>query len=402
MKFRRWHRLPLIWGFALVLTLMSSQLIAPIQARVEAPVAQELRGVWLTTNDLDVIVDRPRLHNALDQLTQLNFNTLYPVVWNSGYVLFPSDTAKRAGIQTFIRRGLQDYDLLEELASEAHRRGLAVIPWFEFGFMAPPTSEMALNHPDWLTQKRDGGQTWLGAAGEVVWLNPFRPEVQQFLTQLVLELVSRYDIDGIQFDDHFSLPVEFGYDSYTRNLYRRETGRAVPADPHNPSWVKWRADKLSDFTRRLSAAVKARQRDITVSIAPNPYDYAYKAQVQDWRTWVRQGWVDELIVQIYRASLGAFRQQLYDPTIQEARRKIPTAAGILTGLRNSPVPISFIEAKVRSARSAGVGMAFFFYESLWEQAPEPAIERQERFRDFFSTPTAGRRSGTPAAIAEPL
>ena len=48
------------------------------------------------------------------------------------------------------------------------------------------------------------------AAGEVAWLNPFRPEVQQLITDLVLEVVGRYGADGIQFDDHMSLPREFG------------------------------------------------------------------------------------------------------------------------------------------------------------------------------------------------
>jgi uncharacterized lipoprotein YddW (UPF0748 family) len=48
-----------------------------------------------------------------------------------------------------------------------------------------------------------------------VWLNPFKPEVQQFINNLVAEIAVRYDIDGIQFDDHTALPSDFGYDPYT-------------------------------------------------------------------------------------------------------------------------------------------------------------------------------------------
>ena len=204
---------------------------------------------------------------------------------------------------------------------------------------------------------------------------------------MLLEVISRYDVDGVQFDDHFILPVEFGYDSYTRELYKTETDKDVPNDPHNPDWVKWRADKLSAFVKTLNADLKARRRNIVFSIAPNPYDFAYEGQLQDWLTWVRQGWVDELIVQIYRNNLGDFRHPLHAPSIREAQQKIPTAAGILTGLRNIPVPISFIESKVKAARASGLGMTFFFYESLWDDAPEPADTRQASFRHLFATPT---------------
>lgn len=384
----RWKPLSLLLFGLSLLAAVALHSFVPAAAMNQLAPTQEIRGVWLTTNDTDVLVDRPKLHDAVDQLAALNFNTLYPVVWNGGYTLFDSGTAQRAGIQHFVRRGIQGYDMLEELTTKAHGQGMSVIPWFEFGFMAPATSELATVHSNWLTEKRNGSRIdTRREGGDMVWLNPYKPEVQQFITHMLLELISRYDVDGVQFDDHFILPVEFGYDSYTRALYKADTGKDVPDDSHNPDWVKWRADKLTAFVKTLNADLKARRRNIIFSVAPNPYDFAYKGQLQDWLTWVRQGWVDELIVQIYRNNLGAFRQQLHTPSIRETQQKIPTAAGILTGLRNIPVPISFIESKVRAARTSGLGMTFFFYESLWEDAPEPADTRQAKFRQLFATPT---------------
>ncbi|NEQ51942.1 MAG: family 10 glycosylhydrolase, partial [Leptolyngbya sp. SIO3F4] len=366
----------LLFGLSL-LAAITLHTISPAVAMIQPTPNHEIRGVWLTTNDTDVLIDQPKLHDAIRQLAELNFNTLYPVVWNGGYTFFDSGTARRAGIQHFVRRGIQDYDILAELTTTAHDAGMSVIPWFEFGFMAPATSEIATIHSSWLTEKRNGSRIDIHRdGGDMVWLNPYKPEVQQFITHMLLELISRYDVDGVQFDDHFILPVEFGYDSYTRNLYKTETGQDVPNDPHNPDWVKWRADKLTTFVKNLNAELKARRRNVIFSVAPNPYDFAYKGQLQDWLTWVRQGSVDELIVQIYRNNLNDFRHQLYTSSIRETQQKIPTAAGILTGLRNAPVRMSFIESKIRAARSAGVGMTFFFYESLWDDAPEPADTRQ--------------------------
>ena len=91
--------------------------------------------------------------------------------------------------------------------------------------------------------------------------------MQQFITDLVLEVVGNYDGDGIQFDDHMSLPNEFGYDSYTKALYAKETGRAVPSNPMDQSWIKWRADKITAFMAQLHKAVNAKKpKSIFLSI----------------------------------------------------------------------------------------------------------------------------------------
>ncbi|MCA1992101.1 MAG: glycoside hydrolase family 10 protein [Coleofasciculus sp. S288] len=371
----------------LFLALFITILLAgnPSSAIAQQPF-QEIRGVWMTTNDNDILSDRPKLQEAVSQLAQLNFNTVYPVVWNSGYVLYESAVAQRTGIQPFVNKGLQGQDTLAELVDQAHHQGLLTIPWFEFGFMTPPTSELALNHPSWITQRPNGSKTWIGAAGEVVWLNPFHPDVQQFITDLVLEVVTQYNVDGIQFDDHTSLPYEFGYDRYTLALYKRETGRNAPANPRNPEWVRWRANKITAFMTQLNEAVKKKKPNAIFSVAPNPYDVAYKTYLQDWLAWVRQGIVDELIVQVYRPDLPSFLGQITRPEIQEAQQKIPTGVGVLTGLRNKPVPMQLIQSKVHSARDRGLGVTFFYYESLWDDAPEPIAERQSNFQSLFNVP----------------
>jgi uncharacterized lipoprotein YddW (UPF0748 family) len=353
----------------------------------------------MTTNDADMLRDRTKLQSTVTQLARMNFNTIYPVVWNSGYALYPSAVAQRTGIQPFLKRGLQGQDVLADLTNQAHRQGLLVLPWFEFGFMTPPTSELALAHPKWLTQQRDGTQTWVGAAGEVVWLNPFRPEVQQFITSLVLEVINQYNVDGIQFDDHTSLPNVFGYDSYTIALYRKETKKDPPSNPNDPGWTRWRANKITEFMMRLHKAIRDQKPNIIISVSPTSYDFAYHAQLQDWLTWVRKDIVDELVVQVYQPDLQSFVEKISRPEIQEAQRKIPTGAGVLTGLRTKPVPIQLIQAKVRSAKERNLGVSFFYYESLWNRSAEPVAERQARFHALF--PYSARRSVIQGMSTQP-
>ena len=350
---------------------------------------KEIRGVWLTNIDSDVLFSQEKTRSSIESLHQLNFNTIYPTVWNWGYTLYPSQVAKNiTGIKIDPTEGLQNRDLLAEIITQAHAKKMAVIPWFEFGFMTSPSSELALNHPQWLTSRQDGIQTWEGAAGEVVWLNPFHPEVQQLITNLVLEVMTQYQGDGIQFDDHLSLPIEFGYDPYTVKLYQQQTKALPPKDPRDPAWVRWRANKITEFVEKLHKTVKAKNPKAIFSVAPNPYHTAYNSHLQDWVSWVKKNLVDELIVQIYRPDLPSFTRELVKPEIQEARGKIPTGAGILTGLRNRPIGIQQIQAKIKAARQNGLGFSFFFYESLWDEAPEPANERKAKFQSLFYYPAS--------------
>jgi uncharacterized lipoprotein YddW (UPF0748 family) len=352
---------------------------------------EEIRGVWLTNNDVAVLHDRQKLATTMDQLARLNFNTVYPVIWNSGYVTYPSQVAQTQGIQPFVYRGQDGQDTLADVVSQARRHNMLVMPWFEFGFMAPQTSELAMNHPEWLTQQRDGQQTSVGPAGEVAWLNPFHPDVQQFITNLVVEAVSNYDVDGIQFDDHMSLPHTFGYDPYTVALYQKEMKKAPPADPKDEAWTKWRADKITEFMVRLKQAVRARRPNATFSVSPNYAAYAYKFQLQDWATWVKQGIADELIVQVYRSDMSSYNSKLELPEMVEAKAKIPTAVGILTGLRRRPIPMGQIQSQVFSANERGMGTVFFYLESLWDEGPENTRDRISGLQYMFPAPALRSR-----------
>jgi uncharacterized lipoprotein YddW (UPF0748 family) len=364
---------------------------APAPAVPSALPAAEIRGVWLTSNDMAVLRDQSRLQATIDQLSALNFNTLYPVVWNSGFAYYPSAVTRRRGVQSFTYLGLQGQDLLADISARARQRGLLVIPWFEFGFMAPPSAELVAKNPQWLTRQRDGSTTSITAAGEVVWLNPFHPEVQAFITELVLEIIGNYDVDGIQFDDHMVLPSAFGYDPFTVALYRKETKKDPPANHQDPAWVKWRAAKITAFMAQLAQAVRERKPNAIISISPNYYDHAYRLQLQDWLTWVRRRIVDEVVVQLYRPDLASFVSQLERPELAESQKLIPTAVGIMAGQRSSPVPLERIEAQTGAARSRGIGAVFFYLESLWRLAPEPAQVRLDGFGALFPTPAPRRQ-----------
>jgi uncharacterized lipoprotein YddW (UPF0748 family) len=368
------------------LSLILIFLMSQTPAVKSQPTNPEIRGVWITNNDTTRFMDHRKLEESVDLLAQFNFNTLYPVVWNSGYVLYESEVAKREGIQPFSTKGLQGQDVLADLIYQSHRRGLLVIPWFEFGFMTPSTSELVTHHPQWITQRQNGSKTWVGGVGEVVWLNPFHPQVQQFITELILELVNQYDLDGVQFDDHMSLPVEFGYDPYTISLYKQETKKDPPSNPNDGAWLRWRANKITAFMTELNKKMKEVKPNILFSVSPATYKLALYTYLQDWLDWIRKGIVDEVIVQVYRYDLSSFLDPINRPEFQEAKSKVPTAVGILTGLKTRQISIPLLDSKIRAAAANGLGLSFFYYKTLWDISPESTEQRKAYFKGIFGVP----------------
>ena len=387
----------LIFLFILALTLVA---ITPfpghsqplLNNRVEQICQQdlktkELRGVWLTNVDSDVLFDRDRTSEAISLLAESNFNTIYPTVWNWGYTLYPSEVSKSVtGLNLDPTEGLQNRDILAEIVSEGHDKGMSVIPWFEFGFMAPADSELAQRHPQWLTSRQDGSTIWWeGDVHQRVWLNPLRPDVQKFMTDLLVEIVSNYDIDGIQLDDHFGYPSELGYDDYTVELYREEhDGKSPPEDHKDPEWVRWRADKITAYVETLFHELKSHNPQAIISVSPNPQHFSLNSFLMDWYTWERKGFVEELIVQIYRDSNDSFIKELESPELIAAKEHIPVGIGVLSGLKGRPILWHKINKQVKIAREHEfAGISFFFYESLWNLATESPQRRQAALKKLF-------------------
>jgi len=336
-------------------------------------VKPELRGVWLTNVDSDVLLSRDNLARGIQRLQRLNFNTIYPTVWHEGYTLYPSAVAEKSfGKALAPDPGLQGRDMLAEAIAEGHAQGLAVIPWFEFGLMSEERADLTKRYPEWLTTRKDGSSVFVyGDRGQhrFVWLNPLRPEVQQLMVDLIVEVVSKYDVDGIQLDDHFGMPAEVGYDDYTIALYQKEhNGKRPPEDPKDPEWIRWRSHYVTQLMVKIFAAVKTTKPNCVISLSPNPKDFSYEHYLQDWYRWVQLGFIDELIIQVYRADLAGFKKELERPELVEIRKKIPVGIGILTGLRVQNVDMRQIETQVKTTRNLGFhGFSFFFYETIGDR-----------------------------------
>ncbi|MFM2062801.1 MAG: hypothetical protein RLZZ507_2471 [Cyanobacteriota bacterium] len=397
---RRCFSLLLCLGFVFSLTVfpISSTSVSPQKT---SSLITEIRGVWLTNVASGVLFMPWGLERAVNQLAALNFNTIYPVAWNRGYTFYKSQVAKEIigeYTEPFLNLMNHGNDVLSKLLRLAKNKNLSVIPWFEYGFMTPVNSDLGKAHPEWLTSGQQGISSVTenlpeeinnnGVFNRQLWLNPLHPQVQEFILGLILEVVKNYNVDGIQVDDHFGMPVQFGYDSFTVKLYQKEhLGKTPPTDNFDPEWMRWRANKLTDFMVRINQEVKKIKPQAKISLSPNSQYYAYKYYLQDWETWVNKGLVDELILQVYRDENESFIREIEQPAVKLAMTKIPVSIGISTGTLVSPVDIERIKEKVKIVRDHKFfGFSFFYWESLWGYiSPESPQKRRKAFLEMFST-----------------
>lgn len=327
-----------------------------------------VRGVWLTNVDSDVLLSRERIVESVELLDRLNFNTIFVVTWNKGYTLYPSATMKKHfGIE--MDTLYTGRDPLKELIEEAHKRNMKVIAWFEFGFATSYNRDgghIIAKYPEWKAMDRKGE---LLDKGNFEWMNAFLPEVQEFMLSLITEVVTNYDIDGIQGDDRLpALPVEGGYDPYTVELYKKaHNGNAPPNDFRDPDWIQWRADLLTKYSKDIYDKVKSIKKNVIVSMSPSIHPWAKEEYLQDWPAWVQQGSVELVIPQLYRYNIEAYKE-LLDEIVgkqvpQENMGKF--FPGVLIKVGKYQPDEKFLRQMIELNRKAGInGEVFFFYEGL--------------------------------------
>ena len=337
-------------------------------------------GVWLTNSPSKLYYSRERITAALDQLQQAGFNRGVPNGWSRGTTFHQS---RFAPVEPPLVKAGVEVDPICTLAEEGRKRGIKVMPWFEYGLMEPADAAVVREHPEWVLAKADG-QRWMAMHGDhrMAWLNPAHPEVRERFIGLVVETLKRCPMDGLQLDDHFAWPVQFGYDPYTVELYRQQTGSAPPRDHTNRMWMSWRRRQLTALLRDLRERLEQEDLSTTISLSPGPFRQAYNLWLQDWELWALGELIDELVVQNYAYSVNGFARDLDQPALRKARDwRIPTQIGILAGFGRRTTSMGDLEQKVRLARERGYGVIFFYWEGLWGRHV-PETNRQQRFDSF--------------------
>lgn len=321
--------------------------------------SQELRATWIARDQLN---SKDAIALAIDSIKLGNFNTIYVNVWSRGYPLWPSEVFySHTGI--YIDPAYEGRDILGEVIAEAHRAKLHVEAWFEYGFVGGYEQYYPGNsgkgkifdvHPEWIAKKVDGSEK---DNSNFYWMVQTRKDVQDFLIALVMEIVRKYDIDGIELDRIRYSNLQYGYDVYTDSLYRAEhNGMPPPLNYSDQNWIRWRADKLNEFHARVYDSVKSVNPRLNLSNAPSLYSSSsytsYLNFCQDWAWWVNNNKVDNVQLQVYVNNPSNFSSILdYASTLVNEKSKIYPSFAVSPG--NSTLTLDEIIQFIDITRNKG-------------------------------------------------
>jgi len=331
---------------------------------------QSQKGIWLTDVASNALDSKEGIQEVVNRCKSYGIDQIYVVVWNRGFTLYPSEIMEKEFGKKVAPR-FAERDFLKELIEIAHASKLKVHAWFEFGFSSSYQEEDG-GH---ILRKRSAWKA-IDHQGKLVskngfqWMNAFDPEVQNFLLSLISEVVQNYDIDGIHGDDRLPAnPSTAGYDELTVSLYKNEhAGKQPPQNHKDADWIDWRAKRLNLFAKKVYETVKKVKPNIAVTMAPSIYPWSKEEYLQDWPTWVKNGWVDVIIPQVYRYNMKAYAATL-DANLEfmPKEKRTELVPGVLLKVNDYVPSKRFLKKMIKANRKQGLtGEVFFFYEGLKE------------------------------------
>jgi uncharacterized lipoprotein YddW (UPF0748 family) len=285
---------------------------------------RELRGMWIATVNnidwpskpgLDQETVKAQYRSLLDLAQRLNFNAVFVHIRPSGDALWPSRYDPWSEWLTGKRDGQSPgWDPLQFLVSEAHARNLEFHAWFNpyrAGQPAPDGAgpdigQLAPNHP--LRQHPDWAVVYpVNATGSRLYYNPGIPEARRLVEDAMLDAVARYDVDGVHFDD-FYYPYPVAGQDFPDDATFAQYGAGFASKGN------WRRDNVNKLIQEMSQRVKVLKPWVKFGVSPfgiwrnhatdplgsdtrglESYDEIYA----DTRLWVKQGWLDYIVPQLY-------------------------------------------------------------------------------------------------------
>ncbi|HUH25634.1 MAG TPA: family 10 glycosylhydrolase [Flavobacterium sp.] len=283
--------------------------------KVELPeVNREFRGAWIATvaninwpssRNLSTEQQKKEALRLLDLLKDTNFNAVIFQVRPSADALYES---KYEPWSYFLsgetgKSPTPYYDPLAFWVEEAHKRGLELHVWLNpyrahhLSGGSVHSESMVRKAPDHILRLKNG----------MYWFDPASKKTQDHVSNVVKDLVSRYDIDAVHFDDYFYPYASYNGgadfpDNTSWNQYQKSGGSLSRAD--------WRRNHVNQFIERIYKEIKAEKSYVKFGISPfgiwksgipegvvgsSQYDELYA----DAKLWLNKGWIDYFSPQLY-------------------------------------------------------------------------------------------------------
>lgn len=195
------------------------------------------------------------------------------------------------------------YDPLTFMIEETHKRGMEFHAWFNpyravvnKNSSSVSSTHVSVVHPEWIREY-----------GNLKLLDPGLPQVREYVTKVIMDVVRRYDIDGVHFDDYFYPYPQSGIVFQDSATFANYPNGFTNKDD-------WRRNNINLLIKMLSDSIKAVKPQVKFGISPfgiwrnqssDPLGSAtagfesYSGIYADSRKWMQEGWLDYINPQIY-------------------------------------------------------------------------------------------------------
>lgn len=299
-------------GTALFAAILSAG--APVSAQSEPEIDREFRAAWIATvanidwpsrKGLSTEQQQQEMIDILDKCVELKLNAVVLQVRPACDAIYDSKIEPWSDVITGEMGKAPEpyYDPLTLAVDEAHKRGIEVHCWFN-PYRALHTSSKNVSDNHISKTNPEIAKKY----GQFYWLNPTDKRVQDLSMSVIMDVVNRYDIDGVHMDDYF-----YPYPSYNNGAdfpdddtwaeYQKSGGKLERND--------WRRDAVNKFVERLYTEVKEAKPHVKIGISPFgiarpglPEEVAggfdqYSELYADAQLWLNKGWVDYYTPQLY-------------------------------------------------------------------------------------------------------
>jgi uncharacterized lipoprotein YddW (UPF0748 family) len=388
-----WEPLPLGGAPAFSQTDSTAVFEQPYLARLRADTEilpdNEIRALWVVR---DAMTTPEAISRLVDFAAQTRFHMLFVQVRGRGDAYYVSAIDPPAPA---LKAPLADFDPLRYLLSLAHREGIAVHAWINVNYVwsnpdaAPPPTHLVTRHPEWILTDARGTRMdkvpvskWKAERMEGYFLSPGIAAFRRHMANVVRELVTTYDIDGVHLD-YIRYPNKtYSFDPYSRSAFALKWGvdpvelarnrRGVEKVVGSPAlgamdsiYSETRVAQIDSMVAAIHAACG--KKPLSAAVIADPAT-ARSDKGQDWSRWVHRQWVDFVVPMAYSMPPLEIegRAVIYHRLVGVDR--------VLIGLGVYDGRDEFLAESVELLREVGVaGYAIFSYNALDELVDGAAL-----------------------------
>lgn len=260
-------------------------------------ISEETRGLWVSYMELDMAgTDRSfssfkkKFNKIADTSKDKKFNTLIVQVRPYSDALYKSKYFPFSHIISGVQGKDPGYDPLKYMCTYAHKKGLKIHAWIN-PYRIRSSTELKLSDNNPYKKDRDLGVE----VGDGIYYNPALTKVRKLIENGIKEIVTNYDVDGVQFDDYFYPTTDESFDKAQYENYRNNVGENSAI-----TLKDWRINNVNMLVAECHTIIKKENKKVVFGISPQgniENDYGMCADIYSWCE--KSGYIDYICPQLY-------------------------------------------------------------------------------------------------------